>query len=77
MANSVLHSTLSDYSSGLVCFTNFCDNFKVPEEDHIPASETLLSIFISNQAAGSVSKSMMKTWVEGLHLWHMPHGTVA
>ena len=37
----------------------------------MPASETLLSMFISNQVASSVSKSTMKTWIEGICLWHI------
>src|SRR5882724_6117344 len=35
------------------------------------APETLLSTFISTCVAGSVSLSTMKTWIEGLHLWHI------
>jgi len=71
MANSVLPSTLSNYSSGLARFTKFCDDFRIPEEDRMPASELVLSMFISNRVAGSVSKSTMRTWTEGLRLWHI------
>src|SRR5882724_223800 len=71
MANSVLPSTLSNYAAGLIRFTKFCDNFHVPKETHMPAPETLLSTFISTRAAGSVGLSTMKTWIEGLRLWHI------
>jgi len=71
MANCVLPSTLSNYSAGLIRFTKFCDDFGIPEEVRMPASDTLLSMFILSRAIGSVSKSTMKTWVEGLRLWHV------
>jgi len=68
MANNVLPSTLSNYSLGLTHFTKFCNDLKVPKEDCMPVSESLLSMFISNWAAGSVSKSTRKTWVKGLSM---------
>jgi len=71
MANCILPSMLSNYSSGLIHFTKFCDDFQVPEADCMPASETLLSMFISTYATGSVSKGTMGTWVKGLYLWHI------
>jgi len=37
MANSVLPSTLSNYSAGLIHFTKFCDNFNIPKEVCMPA----------------------------------------
>src|SRR5882724_3957979 len=82
IANSVLLSTLSNYAASLICFTRFCDDFHVPEEIHMPAPETLLSTFICTGAARSVSLSTMKTWIEGLRLWHIIndapwHGTLA
>ena len=61
IANCVLPSTLSSYSAGLIRFTRFCDNHNVPEEDHMPTMEFLLSIFITIHGAGSVDNSTMKT----------------
>src|SRR5882724_661837 len=82
MANSVLPSTLSNYAASLIRFTKFCDDFHVPEEIRMPAPETLLSTFISTRVAGSVGLSTMKTWIEGLRLWHIIndapwHGSLA
>ena len=56
MANCVLPSTLDNYPSGLIHFTRFCNDFQVLEADCMPALESLLSMFISTHAAGSVSK---------------------
>ena len=75
MANWILPSTLTNYTLGLICFTKFFKDFQVPEADHMPASETILSMFISTWAAGSVSKGTMKTWIEGLCLWHVINDT--
>src|SRR5882724_11267178 len=36
----------------------------------MPASELLLSLFITVQGSSSIGNSTMKTWLEGLHLWH-------
>jgi len=51
----------------------------IPEEDHMPVSEHLMLMFISNRVDRSISKSMMRTWIEGLPLCTslmMPHGMV-
>jgi len=36
----------------------------------MPASEFLLSMFITIHGSGSIGNSAMKTWLEGLQLWH-------
>src|SRR5882724_9967894 len=71
MANSILPSTLNNYVASLIRFTKFFDDFTVPKHVRMSAPESLLSTFISTHAAGSVSKSTMKTWIEGLCLWHI------
>jgi len=70
LANSVQSSTLSNYSAGLLRFTKFCNNYNIPELECMPALESLLSLFISALGAASVGKGTMKTWLEGLWLWH-------
>ena len=70
IANSIQPSTLSNYSSGLLRFTIFCDDYNVPEMDCMLASESLLSLFISTRGTASVGKGAMKTWLEGIRLWH-------
>src|SRR5882724_1205467 len=66
----ILPSSLSSYSAGLIHFTKICNDYKIPEEDWMLASEFLLSMFITVCGSGSIGNSTMKTWLEGLHLWH-------
>ena len=63
-------NTLKNYAAGLTHFTKFCDDIKVPEADHMPASEAILSTFVTTYGAGSVGKGAIKTWVLGLELWN-------
>jgi len=68
--NSIQPLTLSNYSTGLLHLSKFCDNYKVPEVDCMPASESMLSLFIAPCGMGSVSKGAIKSWLEGIHMWH-------
>jgi len=70
MARSILPNMLKNYASGLTRFTKFCDDFHIPESERMPASDFLLSTFITTHGAGSVGKGALKTWVLGLELWH-------
>ncbi|KAF8587815.1 DNA breaking-rejoining enzyme [Ramaria rubella] len=70
LTRAVKPSTLVNYSAGLICFTKFCDDYCVPEEQRMPASKDLLSLFITTQGAGSVAHGAMKNWIAGLELWH-------
>jgi len=70
-ANFILPSTPSSYSVGLIRLTKFCDNHNVPGEEHMPTLEFILSMFITVCGASSIGNSSMKTWLEGLCLWHM------
>src|SRR5882724_10400327 len=70
MACCVLPNTLKNYAAGLSHFTKFCDNFTIPEIECMPASELLLSTFITLHGAGSVGKGAIKTWLLGIELWH-------
>jgi len=63
MDHCVLPNTLNNYPTSLSHFTRFCDDFKVPEADHMPASKALLSMFVTTYGAGTVGKGMIKTWV--------------
>ena len=66
--------TLANYAAGLIHFTSFCDSLDIPEEQRMPTSEDLLSIFIVVRATGSVGDGCMKTWLVGLELWHTLNG---
>jgi hypothetical protein len=70
VTQSLSPATLSNYAAGLIRFTKFCDDFHVSEQDRMPASEALLSIFITARGTGSVRKGAMQAWLEGLELWH-------
>jgi len=47
LINSIQPSMLSNYSTSLLCFNKFCDDYGIPENDHMPASEAILSLFIA------------------------------
>src|SRR5882724_11335390 len=57
IANCILPLTLSSYLAGLIHFTKICDDYKIPEEDWMPASEFLLSMFITVHGSSTVGDS--------------------
>src|ERR1700722_12702289 len=73
MSLSLDAATRSGYGSGLLRFTQFCDNHAISESSRMPASETLLVLFAAD-AAGQVSASTLNTWLAGLHFWHIING---
>jgi hypothetical protein len=70
---SLDEATRSGYGSGLLRFTQFCDNHRIPETSRMPASESLLVLFAAD-AAGQISPSTLNTWLAGLHFWHIVNG---
>jgi len=74
MARCMLPVTLKNYAAGLSQFNKFCDDFNIPESERMPASECLLSTFITTHGAGSVGKGAIKTWLLGVELWHRING---
>jgi len=76
LAHCVLPTTLKNYAAGLTCFTKFCDDFNIPETDHIPASEVLLLTFVTTYGASSVGKGAIKMWILGLEHWHRIHNAL-
>ncbi|KAG1786779.1 uncharacterized protein HD556DRAFT_1299852 [Suillus plorans] len=73
MAESLDERTRNDYGAGLLHFNQFCDRLSIPEQDRMPASEILLSIFIAD-AAGSISSNTANNWLAGLRFWHVING---
>ena len=71
ITQAVKPATLTNYATGLVRFTKFCDDFDVPEIDRMPASKLLLATFITTCGAGTVSNSTILSWLAGLQLWHL------
>jgi hypothetical protein len=63
-------STRSTYAAGLLRFTQFCDSWKISEQDRMPASAALLAAFVS-QCLGSYSGKTLNSWLAGLHSWHI------
>jgi hypothetical protein len=58
MIRSLDQDTRSNYSAGLLHFTQFCDSMDVPETLRMPASEALLSQFIAAFAGITASKTL-------------------
>ncbi len=69
MQSSISEDTLQNYGAGLLRFTQFCDRHNIPEQSRMPASETLLSIFVAEMGAGKRSSSSMNSWLSGLAFW--------
>jgi len=73
MACCVLPNTLKNYAAQLDMFYKFCDDFKVPEADCMPPSESLLLMFVTIYGVGMVGKGAIKTWSFGIRSM-MHHG---
>ena len=67
---------LSNYSTGLLCFMHFCNDFRIPEATLMPAKESLLCLFITSHGASRVGKGMLTSWLAGLELWHSINSTL-
>lgn len=68
--SSVDPDTRGNYGAGLLRFNHFCDTHLVPEVERMPASETLLSMFVANYGAGHVAAGTISSWLSGLEMWH-------
>lgn len=66
--------TREAYGSGLLVFHVFCDEKQISEADRAPASQLLLSAFVSNLAA-SYSGKTISNYFYGVRAWHVLHGT--
>ena len=75
ITQAVKPATLTNYVTGLVWFTKFCDDFNIPEINRMPASELLLATFITTHGAGTVSNSTISSWLAGLQMWHLVNST--
>ena len=74
MESSVEEDIRKNYGAGLLRFTQFCDKFKIPEVHRMPASEELMSLFVTDSGAGKVSGKTISSWLAGLQLWHAVNG---
>jgi hypothetical protein len=75
MLASLDESTRCCYAAGLLRFTQWCDHpsRRIPEEDRMPASERLISLFISAHV-GYVQPTTINNWTAGLRFWHIING---
>jgi hypothetical protein len=71
---SLAPDTCSTYAAGLLRFSQFCDNYDIDEDLQMPASSNLLSMFLAESAAGSVSLDCANNWLAEIHFWHNLHG---
>ncbi|KIY46713.1 hypothetical protein FISHEDRAFT_75416 [Fistulina hepatica ATCC 64428] len=62
-------ATHSAYAAGPLQFTQFCDQWHVPEQDCMPVSPALLTAFVA-EFAGSVSGRAINNWLSGIRVWH-------
>ena len=67
--SALVPATATTYAAGMKHFTQFCDQWNIPESDHMPASYALLSTFIACHI-GKQARSTVKTWLSGIHGWH-------
>lgn len=65
--------TASNYGAGLLRFTQFCDELRIPEERRMPAPEYLLVAFLARHA-GRVRDGTMESWLAGLQMFHAVNG---
>ena len=67
--SALVPATATTYAAGMKRFTQFCDQWNIPESDRMPASYALLSAFIACHI-GKQAGSTVKTWLSGIHGWH-------
>ncbi|KAF5358597.1 hypothetical protein D9758_007735 [Tetrapyrgos nigripes] len=66
---SVVESSFETYAAGPLCFTQFCDEYKVDEHLQMPADKVLVAAFIGFHL-GQKSGSSLNNWLSGLKMWH-------
>ena len=74
ITKSIIPGTLENYATGLLRFTQFCDEHRIPEALRMPASEDILTLFVAAKGAHIVSATTIKHWLLGLELWHTVNG---
>ncbi|KAJ3709868.1 hypothetical protein C8R42DRAFT_556035, partial [Lentinula raphanica] len=70
IADSFADQTKSLYGAGLLRYHQFCDRENIPDEMRMPAPELLIAGFVASHA-GSVSGSTIRSWLSGIHAWHI------
>ncbi|KAG0695840.1 hypothetical protein DFH29DRAFT_1005068 [Suillus ampliporus] len=73
LLTSIEPKTRENYSAGLLRFHQFCDSQNIPESCRMPASDTLLALFVASWAS-KIATTTVGNWLSGLHFWHNLHG---
>jgi hypothetical protein len=73
MIVSIEEGTRKNYATALLRFTQFCDAHNIPEEQRMPASEELISLFVTSWA-GHIQHTTITSWLSGLCFWHVVNG---
>ena len=75
--DTMLHAWEEDtrvsYGAGLLMWHCFCDEKGTPEEARAPASQPLLSVFVTHLAAAYSGKTI-SGYLNGVRAWHILHG---
>ncbi|KAF5384239.1 hypothetical protein D9615_003418 [Tricholomella constricta] len=72
MALGFAEGTKESYGSGLLAWHVWCDSKGVPEHERAPASQLLISAFISS-LTGAFAGKTIRNYVYGLRAWHVVH----
>lgn len=63
-------NTKNTYGASPMRFTQFCDTWKISEEDRMPASYALLCAFIGEHK-GRQTGNAICSWMSGIRSWHI------
>ncbi|KAF5377916.1 hypothetical protein D9615_006695 [Tricholomella constricta] len=72
LALGYAEGTAESYGSGLLAWHVWCDSKDVPEGDRAPASQVLISAFISS-LTGAFAGKTIRNYVYGIRAWHVVH----
>ncbi|GLB40122.1 hypothetical protein LshimejAT787_0706320 [Lyophyllum shimeji] len=72
MALGYAEGTKESYGSGLLAWHVWCDGKGIPEEQRTPASQLLISAFIS-ALTGAFAGKTIRNYVYGVRAWHVVH----
>ncbi|KAF8172748.1 hypothetical protein BJ912DRAFT_837913, partial [Pholiota molesta] len=72
LAEGYAEGTKESYGSGLLAWHVWCDSKQIPEDQRAPATQLLLSAFISAMA-GAFSGKTIRNYVYGIRAWHVVH----
>jgi hypothetical protein len=73
MSHAWEEDTRETYGSGLLVYHVYCDNKNITEHERAPASQLLLSGFVSSLAV-SYSGKTISNYFYGVRAWHILHG---